>query len=183
MEIQPVVSRVIELFDSTCVKQFESMGCEISQMDAPSGSPDMASSYIDAANDDLSVKLLIHSAYSLLEHTMPSDVLEWTKNLELQEDWNSELANRFVCRLKNKLISHDCNLKMGLPTICSRDQAEKYLEGEGQKCARFFKVAHPETDDVIECSLLIELRNKGLSLSDYEDEDEDWFSESDLEHL
>jgi len=193
VETDQVIPRIIELFDSACISQFESMGCDIKSVDGTSISTErqndskLVTSYIEAASEDLSVKLFLTSPRALLTETMPvvEDLSLSTE--QFQEDWNLELANRFLGRLKNKLVDHGCSLQMGIPLKCLDAEARKEMQFDAEKVVRFFQVslwsAGVLKSDVIDCCLFIRLMSEGLALEDHEDEDEAWFDESELEHL
>lgn len=193
MEAVQVIPRIIGLFDSTCISQFESMGCEISNVEDASdlsghvSGSHLVTSYIEAASENLSVKLFLTSPRALLSETMPGVEDLSMSTEQFQEDWNLELANRFLGRLKNKLVDHGCSLQMGIPLKCLDAEARKEMQFGAEKVERFFQVDHRFKgvlkSDVIDCCLFIQLINSELELEDHEDEDEAWFDESELEHL
>lgn len=168
--------RIIELFDSACIKQFESLGCEVEGVGLLAHSGDIHRAYIEATSEELSVMLCLNVSRKLLLQTMPT---VGSADESLIKDWILELANRFLGRLKNKLISHSCVLKMGLPQFCADDQAQKSLQNKFVQTARYFEI----NNEVVECCLFIDISDDAEALSEYEDEDEDWFEESELEHL
>ena len=190
MEPIKVIPRVRELFDSTCIKQFEAMDCQlVSSSDTIVGvskSTDIVTGYIDAISEELEIRLYITMSVQFLTKTMP--VLDGAGEhlAQFAEDWCLELANRFLGRLKNKLISHRCVLRMGLPRLFKEDLSQISIE-EGQELLQWqFLVTHDSglfNDAPISCALVVNQINSELHLSDYEDEDEDWFEESELEHL
>ena len=169
--------RIIELFDSTCIKQFESLGCDVERVESLEHSNKVLRSYIEATSEDLSVMLCLNAPMTLLLQTMPLN--SGVDNENLSRDWLLELSNRFLGRLKNKLISHNCVLKMGLPQFCINEEAQQSLQGKFVQALRYFKI----NNQVMECCLFIDISEDAKSLSEYEDEDEDWFDESELEHL
>jgi len=185
-----VISRVTELFDSACIGQFESLGCVINLVEHSEVVPNEAefiTSFIEAESKDLSVKLFLASPCSLLTETMPLVDDRSIKIPEFQEDWNLELANRFLGRLKNKLLSHGCVLNMGLPEKSSYEAMEVERQEGEESAVRLFQIQHESNQgmshDVMQCSLLVRVHNQALCLLDHEDEDEAWFEESELEHL
>ena len=188
-----VVERVVELFDSTCIKQFESMSCDIyplQQDDASLRSRqdlETVCAVIDCASEDLTIRLLVQATKGFLLKTMP---LVGGQRIELQsfqEDWCLEIANRFLGRLKNKLVSHACYVRMGLPSLCRDAQLETLQNQMDAGASRVFHIkGGPDTGanvEIIECTLFIDLKRADLQIDDYEDEDEDWFDESELQHL
>ena len=188
-----VVERVVELFDSTCLKQFESMSCDIypllhqEQSLSSNRELDTVASVIQCASEGMTVRLLVQATKGFLIKTMPLIGGQRIELRSFQEDWCLEIANRFLGRLKNKLVSHDCHLQMGLPNLCS-DVQQEIQKHQLDVCARrVFQVANGPVSgsdiEVIECVLFIDLKDNALQIEDYEDEDEDWFDESELEHL
>ena len=169
--------RIVELFDSTCVKQFESLGCEVAVVESQGHSEAVLSAYIEAVSEDVSVMLCLNVPRALLVKTMP--FVDEGKNDELIIDWLLELSNRFLGRLKNKLVDHGCSLKMGLPKFCVDTKKQQALAGKYTQADRYFKV----DSSLMECCLFIDVSSNAEPLSEYEDEDEDWFEESELEHL
>lgn len=188
-----VVERVVELFDSTCIKQFESMNCDIyplNQNDVGLSSRkdlEAVCAHIDCDSEDLNIRLLVQATKGFLVKTMPLIGGQRIELVSFQEDWCLEIANRFLGRLKNKLVSHECFLKMGLPELC-RDAQHETLQKQLDACAtRVFHIkGGPDSGadvEIIECTLFVDLKRADLQIDDYEDEDEDWFDESELEHL
>ena len=95
--------RIVELFDSACIKQIESLGCDIERVDVLAHSEEVLRAYIEATSEDISVMLCLNVPKALLVHTMPASLGEGDADIE--RDWVLELSNRFLGRLKNKLIS------------------------------------------------------------------------------
>lgn len=178
-----VVARVIELFDSTCVKQFESMRCAIhplNALDVKSIDSSVCAS-IRCHSDDIALVLLVSADKRFLANTIPMVGGVRLETASFQNDWCLELANRFLGRLKNKLLSHGCSLKMGLPTLNSLSaQVELITESTVSRC---FQIEGEQEGGQIQCALSVTLLNNDMALDDYEDEDEDWFEESELDHL
>lgn len=188
-----VVERVIELFDSTCIKQFESMSCAIHplyQAESTSGmhsATETISSVIDCRSDDLEICLLLNASKGFLVKTMPLIGGQRIELVSFLEDWCLELSNRFLGRLKNKLLSHGCNLQMGLPEICRDVTYQKFVHQDDSMVCRVFQIDNDHGGvsemEIIECQLFIRMKTPDLVIEDYEDEDEDWFDESELHNL
>jgi hypothetical protein len=176
---EQVIPYVFDLFESTCIKQFESINQIITRTEEPGTDPHTLSAHISAGNEDLKTTLLLSVPHSLLLKTLPAMQGIASIDDEIVEDWLLELCNRLQGRLKNKLLDHDCVLKMGLPKRCS-EEPKNLLERLGGKCiCDRFELA----GEILEAYLVVELLNPKMMLSPYEDEDEDWFSEGELEHL
>lgn len=196
MALLQVVPRILELLDTTCAKQIESLGCYIKSVDEDLSDivslDDFVSVSIKAQSEDLSLHFYLSVPGAFLRETMPVIDAQNSDIVQFQEDWCMELANRFLGRLKNKLISHRCVLMMGLPKLYAEGELSMELESvranaEHNFFERLFKVDSyllgPVHNLPIVARLMIDLANPDLVLSDYEDEDEDWFDESELEHL
>ena len=178
-----VIPRIVELFDSTCIKQFESLGHDINLSPGSEQNEfvgdDMFYAHINATSEDLSASLVISLPKATLEATIP-DLVKALDNYEsFLVDWALELANRLMGRLKNKLISHECILNMGIPDPCNREQALAYEAKEGEAIVYHCSLQNHD----FRCHLLVDMTNRNMTMDDHEDEDEDWFDESELEHL
>jgi hypothetical protein len=179
METVPLIPRIIELFDSTCIKQFESLGCDMERVSQADGSNDLLAADIEAVSNDLRLKLHLSVPKSLLLQLLPAGSGVQLQDQSLLDDWILELSNRFLGRLKNKLVSHDCSLQMGLPSAYVVSEVAPVLRDGEEQVLRFFEI----NKQTMACCLSIEVLKPDLSLSEYEDEDEDWFEESELVHL
>jgi hypothetical protein len=180
-----VFERVVELLDSTCVKQFESMHCEIRSLEDSSFESDDSSFSvsIDCHSDDIKLTLILSATKGFLLNTMPIIGGQRLDSTPFQKDWCNELANRFLGRLKNKLLDHGCSLKMGLPLMLDSNSGQSKINSADFLATRVFEIVGSQEDSQIQCSLFIDLLNTEMQLDDYEDEDEDWFDESELQHL
>jgi len=184
MACNDVVQHIVELFDATCISQFESMGCTVKRVDKPSSWGGFLTAHIAAVSEDLNLKLILNAPSPLLAQTMPSGEGYSVADPELQRDWLLELANRFVGRLKNKLVDHGCVLKMGIPGMLGSDeQRYKYAQNISQdKIVRCFEVAGDIASDVLECRLYIDVVNESLTILEHV-EDDDQIQEGVLESL
>ncbi len=184
-----VVERITDLFDTTCAKQFESMRCGIVDAESPKfdAYEDVNCITIECTSEDLKLRLKLSANKSFLTNTMPAISGQNLDSLAYQKDWCLELGNRFLGRLKNKLLSHGCVLAMGLPSLISYSSMNIDDESSADVVRRVFEIASSDKESaqkgVIECVLLIHILGSEVALDDYEDEDEDWFDESELHHL
>jgi len=180
-----ITDRIIDLFDATCVMQFESMGCSVLKVENPSSWTGVLSAHIEAVSEDLSIQLLLIAPSPLLAQTMPVGDGYSVADPDLQKDWLNELANRFLGRLKNKLVSLGCILKIGLPIGGGAVSGEEeYIVGmKEDQIVRCFEIAGDIASDVLECRLYIKLHNEEVKFLELGDEDESWFREGYLEDL
>lgn len=174
-----IIPHIIGLFESAGIKQFESMNEEVELIGKPGKDSDVLKSYIDVTSDDLKVALSLSVPRSVLKKTIPGVPQGTNITDAMQEDWILELANRLLGRLKNKLLSHSCILHMGIPKSSQREDVDKLFDDGGQKESFFFDM----NGEVVECYLSLNIYNENMEMDLYEDEDEDWFSESELEDL
>jgi hypothetical protein len=157
--------RVVDIFDAACIKQFESLGCTVQITDRSSFSSEIMASYITAGSDDMTISLLLKTPRLLLAQTMPIVDLERIGDPEFQEDWNNELANRFLGRIKNGLLEYGCRLNIGLPEVMSSSDL-KHFTCEGEEIVRHYSIASELTDSVMDCHLYVNVLNDALSLSE-----------------
>lgn len=138
-------------------------------------------SSISCFSDDIAMTLTIAVDKGFLVNTIPMIGGQRLDTLSFQKDWCLELANRFLGRLKNKLLSHNCTLSMGLPVLI--DVSEYRKLAPHSDISRFFEIDGLGQEHQIRCILSVNMLNDEMVLDDYEDEDEDWFEESELDHL
>ena len=179
LESQEIIPHIIGLFETAGIKQFESMDQEAELIDKPGEDADTFKAYIDLTSEDLKVAMLLIVPRQILINTIPGipdgqDITE-----DMQEDWILELSNRLMGRLKNKLLSHDCFLQIGIPKSSLRLDVDMLFDDGGEVKSYFFNL----DGGVAECYLSLNLFNKEMEMDLFEDEDEDWFSESELEDL
>lgn len=171
--------QIVEIFDAECIKQFESLGCKVRITDRGSYSSEVMASYIAAGSDELSISLLLKTPRLLLAQTMPIVDIERIGDPEFQEDWNCELANRYLGRIKNALLEHGCRLNIGLPEVLS-DADLKHFSCDGDEIVRHYSIASELTDSVMDCHLFIHVINDALRISEGHQSDKDQGQEGDL---
>ncbi len=159
-----IVRSVTELFDQACTEQFEALGCQTESVSGESHAHESMASFIVAGSEDLSICLVLKAPRVLLAQTMPIVDLERINDPVYQEDWNGELANRFLGRLKNKLVEFDCRLKIGLPELLTESEL-KHFKGDGQEVVRHFAISSELTESVVDCFLYIDVLNPSLNLT------------------
>lgn len=170
---------ITEIFDAACVKQFESLGCQIQVTDKGSYSSEVMASYITAGSDDLTISLLLKTPRLLLAQTMPIVDVDRIGDPVFQEDWNCELANRFLGRIKNSLVEYNCRLDIGLPEVMSASDL-KHFNCDGEEIVRHFAISSELTDSVMDCHLFVEIHNDALNLTDRNRPDKDSDNEGSL---
>jgi hypothetical protein len=170
---------IINIFDAACVKQFQSLGCEIGEARRGSHSNEVMVSYITAGSEDLTISLLLKTPRLLLAQTMPIVDFERISDPKFQEDWNCELANRFLGRIKNSLVEYNCRLDIGLPESLQASEL-KHFKCIGDEVIRHFAVSNELIDSVLDCHLYLDVHNDSFTLTDRTGLDKDSGDESSL---
>ena len=162
MSVPHTVAIIDSLFENACVELFQSFGCTVysatASPDDLEGSP---VAHIDAGSDDVEVTIVLRVPHAVLSLSYPeADNILSVDDAKL-EDWISELSNQLVGRLKNKLLTYDCRVKIGLPTAYF--DADDEVLADGQYCATY----HFSIDnELLECSIYTDLHNPDLTLVD-----------------
>ena len=170
---------ITEIFDAACVKQFESLGCQIQVTERGSYSSEVMAAYITAGSEDLTISLLLKTPKLLLAQTMPIVDVDRIAEPNFQEDWNCELANRFLGRIKNSLVDFNCRLDIGLPEVMSKSDL-KHFNCEGEEIVRHFAISSDLTDSIMDCHLFVGVHNEALYLTDRDRPDKDSDNEGSL---
>lgn len=173
---------IINIFDAACIQQFKTLGCEIGEARRSSHSNEVMVSYITAGSEDLTISLLLKTPRLLLAQTMPIVDFDRVSDPKFQEDWNSELANRFVGRIKNALLKYNCRLNIGLPESLLTSELE-HFHCSGDEQVRHFAVSNELIDCVVDCHLYLDVHNDMFTLTDRIDLNKDLGDESSLELL
>lgn len=165
-----------QLFEETCFDVFDSIQCNLQKVDSAKDILAVPCAHIDAKSDDLNLKLLLRGPVSILKETYP--IQEDKDSIKVQdlEDWISELANRFMGDLKNKLIDYQHYLHLGTPIKQFGLSLKEFAE-EGYEAATFNFQSGRE---VFECSLHTKVLNENLAF-EYQEPEEDPFADGELE--
>jgi len=173
-------TRIIgELYSSACLELFESLDCVASATDEPHNSEltDAPIANIDAGSEDLEITLNLRLPTSILALTYPVTGAITDVSEEELEDWLSELSNQFMGRLKAKLHSRQCNVKLGLPVSHFDTDISELLSGKGHHESLYFMV----DQEPCECHLTVELFNEDLIILEEAVEDPDAIGEGEME--
>ena len=112
---------------------------------------------------------------SVLAMTYPvPDVLTLTD--EALEDWISELSTQLIGRLKNQLLKHDCNLKLGLPETYYEKDIDDILPENSGRFTLYFDI----DGEICGCTLSVEIFNENMEFS-VEENNMDLMDEGELE--
>lgn len=174
-----IIPHIQGLFESAGIKQFESLDAKAELVDAAGQNEDVLKAYIAASSKDLKVAMRLNIETDVLKRTIPGVVERQDVTDSMQEDWILELANQLMGRLKNKLLSHACMLQMGIPLSSLNVDIDAEFDDDGQKKSFFIAVE----GGIAQVCLSISLFNQNLVMDLFEDEDEEWFAESELEEF
>lgn len=155
-----VIKCVHDLFENVCLELFNSLNCDVTSCDYfEIDIKHTPIAKIDAGSDEIALVVGLQLPMSVLALTYPvKKSIPLFSDVDL-EDWISELSNRLIGRLKNKLLAHNCVLGVGLPTsffnskltdvlLTSNEIKSYYFDIDGEKCAchiileRFDNVEH-----------------------------------------
>lgn len=164
------------LFEETCFDVFDSIQCNLKKVESAKDVLAVPCAHIDALSEDLSLKLLLRGPVSILKQSYPIQDEKEEINVHDLEDWISELANRFMGDLKNRLINYQHYLQLGTP-IKQFGLSLKEFEEDGFDPVTFNFQSGRE---VFECSLHTKVLNDNL-VFDYSEPEEDPFSDGELE--
>jgi len=166
-----------ELFESTCHEVFESLECQIEKVNGSKKVLTVPCAYINAASEDIKMTLLLRGPISILKKTFPvKDNIETIIPEEL-DDWISELSNRFMGCLKNKLISYEHLLILDIPIKRFGVDVENFLPAGYQSFVLHFNIAN----EVFECSLHTKILADNIEFTYNESADESDTNDGELE--
>ena len=165
------------LFEDTCFDVFESIQCNLKKVDSASDILAVPCAYIEASSDDLSLRLLLRGPVSILRDTYPIQDEKGAIRAEDLDDWISELANRFMGALKNKLIDYQHYLQLGTP-IKQFGLSVSDFAMEGYDAVTFNFQSGRE---VFECSLHTKALSSELQFIYQQVDDDSLFDDGELE--
>lgn len=167
MENQSTIDHLNRLFESCCIELFQQKNCNISRTEEPasiSGSDPIGT--LDAGSDELELIVFLQLPLNVLSLTYPTSDVTTVGEEEL-EDWTAELCNQLIGRIKNKLLNHNLRLDIGLPNAYFGSDISELLPSEGIQTTYRFSV----DNEVLEATLVIDLQQPDLILSEDEDSD------------
>ncbi len=138
-----------ELFEASSHDVFESLGCSVVRVETAEEKVNPPCAYIEARSDELDMLLLLRGPMTVLEQTLPTKGDGKSVSENDLNDWISELANRFMGNLKNKLLVYDHRLKMGTPNSESNVGLERFNVNDFTSRVLYFDTG----SDVFECAL------------------------------
>lgn len=147
------------LFESTCIEVFESLKCKIHKVDQARQVIAVPCAFIEAHSQEVMMTLLLRGPVSVLQQTYP--LRTNTKKIQQHElnDWISELSNRFMGSLKNKLLAYNHFLVMGTPSKKFGVNVSNFMPSGYKSYILNFQTER----EVFECSLHTKILNDDIS--------------------
>ena len=154
-QVEHTLTPLHELFTESCADVFVSLNCQVEKVGDERPNLNVPCAHIEANSDDIELTLLLRGPINLLKETYP--MKEQLQSIQAEElyDWLSELANRFMGDLKNKLIPFDHTLKIGIPTKEFGLDVEHFLPDGYHAYTLIFNIG----GDFFECALYSKLLN------------------------
>jgi len=165
------------LFETTCLEVFDSMKCKIQKVDQAQPVLAVPCAFIEAYSQEVLMTLLLRGPVSVLQQTYP--LKNDTKKIEPHElnDWISELSNRFMGSLKNKLLAYDHALMMGTPTKQFGVNVSNFMPEGYESYILNFQTGR----EVFECSLHTKVLNADISFILQAADDNIYLNDGELE--
>ena len=182
MQAKDVVSQIEGMFEIACLGLFESLNCTVERVNLEdhelrSELGDAPIACIDAGSNEVELITGIQLPMSVLALTYPVQGNITGVNEEQLEDWISELSNQLIGRLKSKLITHNCQVTLGLPTTYFGTDINDLIVGDCERVSMYFDL----DGEICACHISIETFNEEVSFSLEVDEDVDVLAEGDIE--
>lgn len=148
MKSLEVAQHIHVLYEDSLKELLASLSCDVNMSPANEADwLDAPVALIDAGSEDMEIKLALALELPMTVLAMTYPVPNITVvDEESLEDWISEMANQLIGRLKTKLMSHEQEITLGLPTtsfgVELNDLIEpgpthfsSYIEVDGEACA------------------------------------------------
>jgi len=136
-----VVQCVQGLFEESCTGLLSSLSNLAIKIEGDRGDLiDVPIACIDAGSNDLELIICLQFPVSVLALTYPVQEDITGVDEERLEDWISELSNQLVGRVKNKLLTHNCRVDLGLPTSYFGSDVSHLLSENGEVTSVYFDV-------------------------------------------
>jgi hypothetical protein len=128
------------LFEDSLKELLESLNCEVNMLPEHDAEwLDAPVSTIDAGSEDLEVKVALELPMSVLALTYPVPSIQVVDDESL-EDWISELANQLIGRLKSKLMRHNEEIMLGLPSTTFGIEIDELIDPGPTRCSSYIEV-------------------------------------------
>ena len=160
MRDDDVVQCIQNLFYESCKDLFESLDCNVGvSAEKPERLENCPIACIDGGSSDIEFKIALELPIPVLALTYP--IGEGIAKIEEDrlEDWISELSNQLIGRLKNKLISHECFISIGLPATFFGAEVDDLLAENSKSISYYFDI----DGEIAGCSISIEVYDEAMT--------------------
>lgn len=152
-----------KLFEECCVELFTGFNCSIEKTDdAISRSSDDPIAVVDAGSEELEIAVLLQLPVNILALSYHSDVDITLVAEEVLEDWIAEISNQLIGKLKNKLLSYEVSLKLGLPNAYFGADISELMPETEHYVTCVFNI----DNELLELVLAIDILDGSLDLSE-----------------
>lgn len=148
-EVELKLQPLHELFEVSSHDVFESLGCKVVRVEKADEKVGTPCAYISAHSDELEMLMLLRGPLTVLEQTLPAKGAGKSVTESDLNDWLSELANRFMGNLKNKLLVYGHRLSLGTPKSESNVGPNHFVVDDFTSFVLYFDTGC----DVFECAL------------------------------
>jgi len=177
-----VINQIEGLFEVACIGLFESLNCNVIRVDLDAcelesnfhGAPIAC---IDAGSSEIELITGLQLPMSVLALTYPVQGEITGVGEERLEDWISELSNQLIGRLKTQLITHQCQVSLGLPATYFGVDIGDLISGERKIESMYFDLE----GEFCACHISIETFGDELTFSVEIDESVDVLAEGEIE--
>ncbi len=157
-ELEATLEPLNTLFTESCADVFISLNCDVYKIEGERPNLDAPCVFIDASSEDITLTLLLRGPLNFLKKTYPMQNALESFQTEALYDWLSELANRFMGDLKNKLIPFDHTLQIGIPQKQFNLDVEHFLPDGYYANTLLFNIG----GELFECSLYTKLLSEDV---------------------
>lgn len=153
INIEHILAPLYEQFTESCADVFVSLNCDVLKVEDDRPNLDIPCAYVEATSEDIELTLLLRGPLNFLKQTYPLQNSIQAVQADDLYDWLSELANRFMGDLKNKLIPFDHTLKIGIPKKEFGLDVEQFLPNGFSAYTLIFNIG----GELFECALYSKL--------------------------
>ncbi len=165
MNKQQIISQINAIFEQSCRDVFTGLDCAFLDAKPPESDVVASTVEIDASSSDLYLDLQLQIPKAILQLSHPMRDSDIDMNDEVIQDWNLELANRILGKVKGRLATRAGQLKLGLP-VQKQQTDDDHVNDNANSTTMFFEIEH----EVFACQLRIEILNDKLELETTEED-------------
>jgi len=133
-----VVEQIHAHFECACHDLFASLNCSLEPISESSHDFENAPiACIDAGSSDIELNIGLELPMEVLALTYPvPNIIDVDE--ESLEDWISELSNQLIGRMKAKLLKHNLQVDLGLPTSYFGADLDSLILADQHRLSLFF---------------------------------------------